>query len=82
MRKSEPPANLRYVVGICSAIHTSALLFFIPRSGAQSLTLSKIVPHICNLLGDPNSQVSFYCESYVKVVLIALLVSGALRSGW
>ncbi|XP_062258045.1 CLIP-associating protein 1a [Platichthys flesus] len=25
--------------------------------GAQSLTLSKIVPHICNLLGDPNSQV-------------------------
>uniref|UniRef100_A0A8C3D160 Cytoplasmic linker associated protein 1 n=1 Tax=Cairina moschata TaxID=8855 RepID=A0A8C3D160_CAIMO len=26
-------------------------------SGAQSLTLSKIVPHICNLLGDPNSQV-------------------------
>ncbi|XP_021779195.1 CLIP-associating protein 1 isoform X30 [Papio anubis] len=26
-------------------------------SGAQTLTLSKIVPHICNLLGDPNSQV-------------------------
>ncbi|XP_019693506.1 CLIP-associating protein 1 isoform X3 [Leopardus geoffroyi] len=26
-------------------------------SGAHTLTLSKIVPHICNLLGDPNSQV-------------------------
>ncbi|XP_038588332.1 CLIP-associating protein 1-like isoform X10 [Micropterus salmoides] len=25
--------------------------------GSQSLTLSKIVPHICNLLGDPTSQV-------------------------
>uniref|UniRef100_A0A3Q3QHI6 TOG domain-containing protein n=1 Tax=Monopterus albus TaxID=43700 RepID=A0A3Q3QHI6_MONAL len=25
--------------------------------GAQGLTLSKIVPHICNLLGDPTSQV-------------------------
>nr|XP_060481348.1 CLIP-associating protein 1 isoform X9 [Panthera onca] len=26
-------------------------------SGTHTLTLSKIVPHICNLLGDPNSQV-------------------------
>ncbi|XP_055966428.1 CLIP-associating protein 1 isoform X8 [Sorex fumeus] len=26
-------------------------------SGAHTLTLNKIVPHICNLLGDPNSQV-------------------------
>eukprot|EP00064_Thunnus_orientalis_P016691 superscaffoldBa00003363_g16760 len=25
--------------------------------GAQGLTLNKIVPHICNLLGDPTSQV-------------------------
>lgn len=32
-----------------------SLLFF--RYGAQGLTLSKIVPHICNLLGDPTSQV-------------------------
>lgn len=31
---------------------------FVSSSGAQTLTLSKIVPHICNLLGDPNSQVS------------------------
>lgn len=45
-------------------------LFFLPRSGAQSLTLSKIVPHICNLLGDPNSQVSFCCESHLNVVLV------------
>lgn len=27
------------------------------RYGAQGLTLNKIVPHICNLLGDPTSQV-------------------------
>lgn len=27
------------------------------RFGSQSLTLSKIVPHICHLLGDPTSQV-------------------------
>lgn len=33
------------------------------------------MPHICNLLGDPNSQVSFCCESHLKVVLVALLVN-------
>lgn len=53
-------------------------MFFISRSGAQSLTLSKIVPHICNLLGDPNSQVSFWSESPLEVVLVALLVSRAV----
>uniref|UniRef100_A0A672MU25 CLIP-associating protein 1-like n=1 Tax=Sinocyclocheilus grahami TaxID=75366 RepID=A0A672MU25_SINGR len=30
---------------------------FLTLYGAQGLTLSKIVPHICNLLGDPTSQV-------------------------
>ena len=28
------------------------------RFGAPSLTVSKFVPHICKLLGDPNSQVT------------------------
>lgn len=32
-------------------------VFCFLRFGSQSLTLSKIVPHICNLLGDPTSQV-------------------------
>lgn len=34
------------------------------RYGAHGLTLSKIVPHICHLLGDPTSQVRvFFCTS-------------------
>uniref|UniRef100_A0A8C2IFY0 Cytoplasmic linker associated protein 1a n=1 Tax=Cyprinus carpio TaxID=7962 RepID=A0A8C2IFY0_CYPCA len=33
------------------------VVFLTLRYGAQGLTLSKIVPHICNLLGDPTSQV-------------------------
>ncbi|MEQ2210176.1 CLIP-associating protein 1 [Xenoophorus captivus] len=32
--------------------------------GAQGLTLSKIVPHICNLLGDPTSQVNLLIRSH------------------
>lgn len=79
MCKSEPPANLCYAE-TCFVTHCG-LLFSVPRSGAQSLTLSKIVPHICNLLGDPNSQVSFWWESLLKVMLITLSVN-ALQSGW
>lgn len=33
------------------------------RFGSQSLTLNKIVPHICSLLGDPTSQVRPYTGS-------------------
>ncbi|TFK07659.1 quinone oxidoreductase-like protein 1 [Platysternon megacephalum] len=44
--------NFRTREGICFC-----LIATLNVSGAQSLTLSKIVPHICNLLGDPNSQV-------------------------
>ncbi|KAM6307277.1 CLIP-associating protein 1 isoform 6-T6 [Aegotheles albertisi] len=44
--------NFRTREGICLC-----LIATLNASGAQSLTLSKIVPHICNLLGDPNSQV-------------------------
>uniref|UniRef100_K7FGI2 Cytoplasmic linker associated protein 1 n=1 Tax=Pelodiscus sinensis TaxID=13735 RepID=K7FGI2_PELSI len=44
--------NFRTREGICLC-----LIATLNVSGAQSLTLSKIVPHICNLLGDPNSQV-------------------------
>ena len=32
-------------------------LFALFRFGPSSLTISKFVPHICKLLGDPNSQV-------------------------
>ncbi|XP_050772903.1 CLIP-associating protein 1 isoform X14 [Gopherus flavomarginatus] len=44
--------NFRTREGICLCLISTLNV-----SGAQSLTLSKIVPHICNLLGDPNSQV-------------------------
>ncbi|KAG6937891.1 cytoplasmic linker associated protein 1 [Chelydra serpentina] len=44
--------NFRTREGICLCLIATLNI-----SGAQSLTLSKIVPHICNLLGDPNSQV-------------------------
>ncbi|XP_058520301.1 CLIP-associating protein 1 isoform X5 [Ochotona princeps] len=44
--------NFRTREGICLC-----LVATLTASGAQTLTLSKIVPHICNLLGDPNSQV-------------------------
>ncbi|XP_051694590.1 CLIP-associating protein 1 isoform X25 [Oryctolagus cuniculus] len=44
--------NFRTREGICLC-----LVATLNASGAQTLTLSKIVPHICNLLGDPNSQV-------------------------
>uniref|UniRef100_A0A8C2Q6Z7 Cytoplasmic linker associated protein 1a n=1 Tax=Cyprinus carpio TaxID=7962 RepID=A0A8C2Q6Z7_CYPCA len=36
---------------------TPQVVFLTLLYGAQGLTLSKIVPHICNLLGDPTSQV-------------------------
>ncbi|XP_039769346.1 CLIP-associating protein 1 isoform X15 [Ornithorhynchus anatinus] len=44
--------NFRTREGVCLC-----LIATLNASGAHSLTLSKIVPHICNLLGDPNSQV-------------------------
>uniref|UniRef100_A0A4W3IJN8 Cytoplasmic linker associated protein 1 n=1 Tax=Callorhinchus milii TaxID=7868 RepID=A0A4W3IJN8_CALMI len=44
--------NFRSREGVCLC-----LIATLNSHGAHSLTLSKIVPHICNLLGDPNSQV-------------------------
>ncbi|XP_035500670.2 CLIP-associating protein 1 isoform X21 [Scophthalmus maximus] len=44
--------NNRTREGICLCLISTLNVF-----GSQSLTLSKIVPHICNLLGDPTSQV-------------------------
>ncbi|GCC31371.1 hypothetical protein chiPu_0009828 [Chiloscyllium punctatum] len=44
--------NFRTREGICLCLISTLNAY-----GAHSLTLSKIVPHICNLLGDPNSQV-------------------------
>ncbi|XP_075386335.1 CLIP-associating protein 1 [Tenrec ecaudatus] len=44
--------NFRTREGTCLC-----LIATLNASGAHTLTLSKIVPHICNLLGDPNSQV-------------------------
>ncbi|XP_040888132.1 CLIP-associating protein 1-B-like isoform X2 [Toxotes jaculatrix] len=44
--------NNRTREGICNCLISTLNAF-----GSQSLTLSKIVPHICNLLGDPTSQV-------------------------
>ncbi|XP_069776807.1 CLIP-associating protein 2-like isoform X3 [Narcine bancroftii] len=44
--------NFRTREGVCLCLITTLNTY-----GAQPLTLSKIVPHICNLLGDPNSQV-------------------------
>lgn len=47
---------------LSSFVLTSNKYPFVFSSGAHTLTLSKIVPHICNLLGDPNSQVSVFSE--------------------
>ncbi|XP_067888347.1 CLIP-associating protein 2 isoform X2 [Heterodontus francisci] len=44
--------NFRTREGVCLCLITTLNIY-----GAQPLALSKIVPHICNLLGDPNSQV-------------------------
>ncbi|XP_063285278.1 CLIP-associating protein 1 isoform X5 [Pelobates fuscus] len=44
--------NFRTREGVCLCLIATLNTY-----GAQGLTLSKIVPHICNLLGDPNSQV-------------------------
>ncbi|XP_070409064.1 CLIP-associating protein 1a isoform X20 [Nothobranchius furzeri] len=44
--------NNRTREGVCLCLITTLNTY-----GAQGLTLSKIVPHICNLLGDPTSQV-------------------------
>ncbi|XP_064419989.1 CLIP-associating protein 1a isoform X3 [Latimeria chalumnae] len=44
--------NFRTREGVCLC-----LIATLNVHGAQGLTLSKIVPHICNLLGDPNFQV-------------------------
>ncbi|XP_075685168.1 CLIP-associating protein 1 [Rhinoderma darwinii] len=44
--------NFRTREGVCLCLISTLNAY-----GANSLTLSKIVPHICNLLGDPNSQV-------------------------
>ncbi|XP_037617863.1 CLIP-associating protein 1-B-like isoform X15 [Sebastes umbrosus] len=44
--------NNRTREGLCLCLISTLSVF-----GSQSLTLSKIVPHICNLLGDPTSQV-------------------------
>uniref|UniRef100_A0A8C1PV89 Cytoplasmic linker associated protein 1a n=1 Tax=Cyprinus carpio TaxID=7962 RepID=A0A8C1PV89_CYPCA len=44
--------NNRTREGVCLCLISTLNTY-----GAQGLTLSKIVPHICNLLGDPTSQV-------------------------
>ncbi|XP_056294932.1 CLIP-associating protein 1a isoform X23 [Pseudoliparis swirei] len=44
--------NNRTREGVCFCLVATLSTY-----GAQGLTLSKIVPHICNLLGDPTSQV-------------------------
>ncbi|XP_029314341.1 CLIP-associating protein 1a isoform X20 [Cottoperca gobio] len=44
--------NNRTREGVCLCLIATLSIY-----GAQGLTLSKIVPHICNLLGDPTSQV-------------------------
>ncbi|KAI7808589.1 putative CLIP-associating protein 1-A-like [Triplophysa rosa] len=44
--------NNRTREGVCFCLIATLNIY-----GAQGLTLSKIVPHICNLLGDPTSQV-------------------------
>ncbi|XP_061580026.1 CLIP-associating protein 1a isoform X23 [Cololabis saira] len=44
--------NNRTREGVCLCLIATLSTY-----GAQGLTLSKIVPHICNLLGDPTSQV-------------------------
>lgn len=47
------------------------------RYGARGLTLSKIVPHICGLLGDPTSQV--YTVSLKKISRVKLWYLGLWR---
>ncbi|XP_046694724.1 CLIP-associating protein 1a isoform X11 [Silurus meridionalis] len=44
--------NNRTREGVCLCLIATLNMY-----GAQGLTLNKIVPHICNLLGDPTSQV-------------------------
>ncbi|XP_035005986.2 CLIP-associating protein 1 isoform X15 [Hippoglossus stenolepis] len=44
--------NNRTREGLCLCLISTLSVY-----GSQSLTLSKIVPHICNLLGDPTGQV-------------------------
>ncbi|KAM9487464.1 CLIP-associating protein 1a isoform 25-T25 [Clarias gariepinus] len=44
--------NNRTREGVCLCLIATLNVY-----GAQGLTLNKIVPHICNLLGDPTSQV-------------------------
>ncbi|XP_041119934.1 CLIP-associating protein 1-A-like isoform X16 [Polyodon spathula] len=44
--------NNRTREGVCLCLIATLKIY-----GAQGLTLSKIVPHICNLLSDPTSQV-------------------------
>ncbi|XP_056145134.1 CLIP-associating protein 1a isoform X1 [Lampris incognitus] len=44
--------NNRTREGVCLCLIATLKTY-----GAQGLTLNKIVPHICNLLGDPTSQV-------------------------
>ncbi|XP_063067551.1 CLIP-associating protein 1-like isoform X3 [Engraulis encrasicolus] len=44
--------NNRSREGVCLCLIATLNIY-----GAQGLTLNKIVPHICNLLGDPTSQV-------------------------
>ncbi|XP_054642221.1 CLIP-associating protein 1a isoform X18 [Dunckerocampus dactyliophorus] len=44
--------NNRTREGVCLCLIATLNMY-----GAHGLTLSKIVPHICNLLGDPTSQV-------------------------
>ncbi|XP_035984157.1 CLIP-associating protein 1-A isoform X8 [Fundulus heteroclitus] len=44
--------NIRTREGLCMCLISTLNVF-----GSQSLTLNKIVPHICSLLGDPASQV-------------------------
>ncbi|KAK0134179.1 CLIP-associating protein 1 [Merluccius polli] len=44
--------NTRTREGVCLCLIATLSTY-----GAQGITLSKIVPHICNLLGDPTSQV-------------------------
>uniref|UniRef100_A0A3Q3GQ06 Cytoplasmic linker associated protein 1a n=1 Tax=Labrus bergylta TaxID=56723 RepID=A0A3Q3GQ06_9LABR len=46
--------NNRTREGVCLCLIATLSTY-----GAQGLTLSKIVPHICNLLGDPTSQDSY-----------------------
>lgn len=57
---------------------TKLSIFFFFSSGAHTLTLNKIVPHICNLLGDPNSQVSAFWVRKKQMSQIMAMHFGAL----